>query len=70
MSNPLINQIKRNITKDNIIKDIRNLFKKKKTMTLTIIRDIRVLFESDSFSINYTEYESNGDKDKTRNIEI
>ena len=36
MSNPLLNQIKRNIKGDNIIKDIRNIFKKKKKKTIPL----------------------------------
>ena len=38
MANPIANQIERNIAKDNIIKDIRNLFmlEKKKTLALKI----------------------------------
>ena len=72
------NQIERNIAEDNIIEDIRNLFRLKKENDIKdkIIRDIRTLFESDeedyykpvrigtAFSSNYIEYESNGDKEK------
>ena len=50
MSNPSLNQIKRNIAKDNIIKDRRNLFRSKQknnANTDKIIRDTRALFESD-----------------------
>ena len=74
------NQIERNIAKDNIIMNIRNLFKKEKKdkgIKDKVLRDIRTLFESDedeyyrptrtgnAFSGSYVEYESNGDKDKT-----
>ena len=67
------NQIERNIAKDNIIKDIRNLFmlKKKKNNSIKdkLIREKRTLFEPDeedyyepirignAFSSNYIEYE-------------
>ena len=84
MSNFIPNQIKRNITKGNIIiKDIRNLFRKKKKdndIKYRIIRDLRTLFEteedhyepvaiSNAFDDNFFEYESNGDKGKTLSIE-
>ena len=81
MPNPTTSQIERNIAEDNIIKDIRNLFRLKKKkdndIKCKIIRDIRALFESDkedyyepvrndnAFSSNYIEYYINGDKDKT-----
>ena len=83
MSNPSLNQIKRNIAKDNIIKDRRNLFRSKQknnANTDKIIRDTRALFESDesdyykpvkignAFSSNYIEYERNGDKNETISI--
>ena len=70
---------KRSIAIDNIIKDIRNLFKKEKKdngIKYRVLRDIRTLFEShekdyykpirigDAFSDNYFECENNADKDK------
>ena len=67
---------KRSIAIDNIIKDIRNLFKKDNGIKYRVLRDIRTLFEShekdyykpirtgDAFSDNYFEYENNADKDK------
>ena len=49
MPNPSLNHKERNITEDNTIKDIRNLFKLKKKkdndVKDKIIRDIRFLFE-------------------------
>ena len=49
MPTPPLNHIERNITEDNTIKDIRNLFKLKKKkdndVKDKIIRDIRFLFE-------------------------
>ena len=73
MSNLSLNQIKRNQIEieDNIIKDIRNLFKSKgkdNPIKDKVLRDIRTLFESDeddyykpirsgnAFSSNYSEY--------------
>ena len=85
MANHTTNQIERNIAEDNLIRDIRNLFrlekKKDKGSKGKVLRDIRTLFESaeedsykqmrtgSAFSGNYIEYESNRDKDKTRSIE-
>ena len=84
MSNLTTNQIEKSITIDNIIKDIRNLFrlekKKDKDIKDKVLRDIKTLFESgeedyyklirirNAFSSNYVEYESNVDKDKTLSI--
>ena len=63
--------------KDNIVKDVGNLFKLKKennTIKQRIICDIRNFFElenynpvraGNSYSNNYSEYESNKDKNKT-----
>ena len=71
MPNPLTNQTEKNIAKDNIITDIKNLFRLKK-----IIRDIKTLFESDeegyyelvrisnAFDDNCIEYEGNDIKAK------
>ena len=50
MSNSSLNQIKRNIAKGSIIKDIKNIFmskQKSNANTDKIIRDIRALFETD-----------------------
>ena len=85
MPNPSLNQVERNIAEDNIIKDIRNLFKlkmkKNNDIKDEIIRDIRFLFEPDeedyyepvrtgnAFSSNFIEYEGNGDKNKTLSID-
>ena len=77
------NQKERNIAEDNIIKDIKNLFRLQiyKGIKGKIIRNIRTVFESDeensyksvsignAFSSFYNEYESNGGKDKTQSIE-
>ena len=84
MSNLTTNQIEKSIIIDNIIKDIRNLFrqekKKDKDIKDKVLRDIKTLSESDeedyyklirignAFSSNYVEYESNVDKDKTLSI--
>ena len=72
------------INEDNIIKDIRKLFRKNKKdddIKDKIIRHIKTLFESDKesyyklgrigngFDSNYIEYESNGDKNKTLSTE-
>ena len=50
MSNLTTNQIEKSITVDNIIKDIRNLFrldkKKDKDIKDKVLRDIKTLFES------------------------
>lgn len=66
------------------MKDIKNLFRKKKKnsdIKEKIIRDIRTLIESheenyyeslrigNAFSWNYIEYESNGDKNKILSTE-
>ena len=80
-----INQIERNISEDNIIKDIRNHIKLKKKRYNTIvdkmIRDITFLYEADeenyykpirvvnAFSSIYIKYRSNGDKNKMLSIE-
>ena len=72
MPNPTTNEIERNIAENNIIKDKRNLFilKKEKDSGIKdkIIREIRILFESDeedyhepvrignTFSSNYIEH--------------
>ena len=85
MPNHTKNQIERSIAKDNIIKDIRNLFRLEKEkhngIKDEVLRHRRTLFESDredcyerirignAFISNYIEYESNGDKDKTLSIE-
>ena len=57
MSNYITNQIERNIAKDNIIKDIRNLFRLKKkrdnSIKVKIIRDTRTLFGSDEYKEEY-----------------
>ena len=51
MPNPLPNQIERNITKDNVIKYIWNLFPLKRNITkdniikYKVLRDIRTLFQ-------------------------
>ena len=84
MPNPITNQTKQNASKD-IIKDIMNLFrlKKKKDSDIkdNVIIDIRTWFESDeenyyeplrignSFSSNFSKYESNTDKGKTLSVE-
>ena len=49
MSNFLLNQIKRNITEYNILKNIKNLFRLKKDNGIKnkIIKGIRTLLESD-----------------------
>ena len=51
MPNPVTNQIESNVAENNIIKDIRNLFrlekKKDKGIKDKVLRDIRKLFESD-----------------------
>ena len=70
---------------DNTIKNVRNLFrltKENETIKDRVIRDIRNFFEHEGeedyykpvrlgnfWSKNYTEYESNGDRNKTRSIE-
>ena len=85
MPNHTKNQIERSIAKDNIIKDIRNLFRLEKEkhngIKDEVLRHRRTLFESDredcyerirignALISNYIEYESNGDKDKTLSIE-
>ena len=55
MPNPSLNHIERNITEDNTIKNIRNLFKLKKKKDNDakdkIIRDIRFLFENEKGTI-------------------
>ena len=83
MPNPETNQIERNIAIE-IIKGIRNLFKKKKKdngIKDKIIRDIRTLFEtegknyyepvriSNAFDDNFIEYGSNTGKDERLSIE-
>ena len=83
MPNPKTKQIDRNIAME-IIKDIRNLFKKKKkdkSIKDKIIRDIRTLFEtegkdyyepvriSNALDDNFIEYESNAGKDERLSIE-
>lgn len=84
MLNTIRNQIERSIAGDNIIKDIRNLFRLKKKIGNGIkdeaLREIRTLFESDedvyykpvkiisAFDNNFVGYESNGDKDKALSI--
>ena len=76
MPNPLPNQIEKNLAEDNIIKDIRYLYRPKKKKDNDIkddsLRDIRIMFEPDTedcyepirigntFSSNYIVYESNG----------
>ena len=49
MSNLLLNQMKRNITEYNILKNIKNLFRLKKDNGIKnkIIKGIRTLLESD-----------------------
>ena len=85
MPNPSLNHIERNVAEDNIIKDIRNLFKlrKKKDNDIKdkIIRDIRFLLETEegdyyepirtcnAFDDNFIEHESKGDKNKIVSIE-
>ena len=82
MSKPLLNQIERNIAEDNIMKDIRNVFREKSTMTLKItsqrykisVQDRwRKLLPtgriSNAFDDNFIENESDGDKDKALSIE-
>ena len=72
MPNSTLNQIKRNITEDNIIKSIKNLLKKINAITDKIIRDIHIVFEENeededyykpvrvcsAFNDNFIEYES------------
>ena len=72
MPNSTLNQIKRNITEDNIIKSIKNLLKKINAITDKIIRDIHIVFDEDeededyykpvrvcsAFNYNFIEYES------------
>ena len=73
------------LEEENIIKDIRNLFrleKETKAIKDRILRDIKNLFEheeeenyykpvrvSNFWSNNYIEYESNGDRNKTLSVE-
>ena len=73
------------VEEENIIKDIRNLFrqeKETKAIKDRILRDIKNLFEngeeenyykpvkaSNSWSNNYIEYESNGDRNKAPSVE-
>ena len=90
------------LEEENIIKDIRNLFRLKKEQNYTAVRDIRNLFRQEKqikaikdrilrdiknifdhekeeeyyykpvrvsiWSINYTEYEGNGDRNKTLSV--
>ena len=72
------------LAKENIIKDIRNLFrlvKKTKAIKDRILRDIKNLFEleeeenyykplrvSKFWSGNYTDYESVGDRNKALSV--
>ena len=81
--NPMPNHIESNTIEDNIIKDIRNLFKLEKNNAIKdkIITDIRTLFESEkedyyepvrsgnAFSNSSIKYESNSDKNKMLSIE-
>ena len=73
-----------NLEEQNIIKDIRNLFRLKretKGIRVRLLRDIKNLFEheeknyykpvrvSNFRSNNYIEYESNVDRNKTQSVE-
>ena len=73
------------LEEENIVKDIRNLFrleKETKAIEDRILRDIKNLFEleeednyykpgkiSDSWSNDYIEYKSNCDRNKTLSVE-
>ena len=50
---------------NNIVKDVRNIFRLKEEINDTAIKYIRKKY----WSNNYIEYESNGDKSKTLSIE-
>ena len=73
-----------NLEEQNIIKDIRNLFRLKretKGIRVRLLRDIKNLFEHEEKnyykpvkvnnfrSNNYIEYESNVDRNKTQSVE-
>ena len=77
MSYSTPNHMNRNAIEDNIIKNIRNLSRLKKTKNNAIrkkIRDMHILFKPDNedyyesvwignaFNNNYIEYESKGDR--------